>query len=158
MSVDVIENPFVVVDVDEVSGNSSSGNSSYLPIVKNDKQSSIVNVIEQDSKEKSIEEKNKQIAIDNITHAIYNNQRILDEFTRLVIETDDPRAYEICSKMMVNAALLSEKLTNVTYAGYKNANTDSSSNGASSTPQQVNNTQNNIYMNPADLIKHLKGE
>ena len=146
MNVDVVENPFVVVDVNDI----------CPPVKKHDKQSySIVNVVEEDNKGKTIEDKNKQIAIDNITHAIYNNQRILDEFTRLVIETDDPRAYEICSKMLLNTAILSEKLTNVTYAGYKNVNTDNVASHVNN--HQVNNTQN-IYMNPADLIKQLKGD
>ena len=67
-------------------------------------------------------ERVKNIAIENALSAINKNQQVLDEYTRFVMETDDPRAYEIFSKMIVNTAKLSEKLMNTVYGQQKNEN------------------------------------
>ena len=70
--------------------------------------------------DKDKHERVKNIAIENALSAINKNQQVLDEFTRFVMETDDPRAYEIFSKMIVNTATLSEKLMSTVYGQQKN--------------------------------------
>ena len=66
------------------------------------------------------------------------------------METDDPRAYEIFSKMMLNSATISEKLMNIVYTQNKNEEFQNQPSN------QTNIQQNNYIMNPADLIKQLK--
>ena len=102
--------------------------------------------------DKDKHERVKNIAIENALSAINKNQQVLDEFTRFVMETDDPRAYEIFSKMIVNTATLSEKLMSTVYGQQKNENISPQQQPTS----QTNIQQNNYIMNPADLIKQLK--
>ena len=101
--------------------------------------------------EKDKHERVKNVAIENALSAINKNQQVVDEFARFVMETDDPRAYEIFSKMMVNTATLSEKLMNTVYGQQKNENIS-----PQQPTSQTNIQQNNYIMNPADLIKQLK--
>ena len=101
--------------------------------------------------DKDKHERVKNIAIENALSAINKNQQVVDEFTRFVMETDDPRAYEIFSKMMLNTARLSEKLMNTVYGQQKNENISQQQ-----PTSQTNIQQNNYIMNPADLIKQLK--
>ena len=101
--------------------------------------------------DKDKHERVKNIAIENALSAINKNQQVLDEYTRFVMETDDPRAYEIFSKMIVNTAKLSEKLMNTVYGQQKNENLS-----PQQPTSQTNIQQNNYIMNPADLIKQLK--
>ena len=101
--------------------------------------------------EKDKHERVKNVAIENALSAINKNQQVVDEFARFVMETDDPRAYEIFSKMMVNTATLSEKLMNTVYGQQKNENIS-----PQQPTSQTNIQQNDYIMNPADLIKQLK--
>ena len=100
--------------------------------------------------DKQKQERLKEVAIDNVLTTINKNQQVIDEFARFVMETDDPRAYEIFSKMMLNSATISEKLMNIVYAQNKNEEFQNQSSN------QTNIQQNNYIMNPADLIKQLK--
>ncbi len=100
--------------------------------------------------DKQKQERLKEVAIDNVLSTINKNQQVIDEFARFVCETDDPRAYEIFSKMMLNSATISEKLMNIVYAQNKNEEFQNQQSN------QTNIQQNNYIMNPADLIKQLK--
>ena len=100
--------------------------------------------------DKQKQERLKEVAIDNVLSTINKNQQVIAEFARFVMETDDPRAYEIFSKMMLNSATISEKLMNIVYAQNKNEEFQNQSSN------QTNIQQNNYIMNPADLIKQLK--
>ena len=117
-----------------------------ITIVEDDSNKSVA--IIDVGKEK--QERLKEVAIDNALSAINKNQQVVDEFARFVCETDDPRAYEIFSKMMLNSATLSEKLMNIVYAQNKNEDLQNQPSN------QTNIQQNNYIMNPADLIKQLK--
>lgn len=92
-------------------------------------------------------ERVKNIAIDNAISAITKNQQVIDEFARFVLETDDPRAYDIFSRMMVNTATLSEKLMNtVKVETVKNEPVQ----------QTQNNIQNNYILSPSEVIKQIR--
>ena len=100
--------------------------------------------------DKQKQEHLKEVAIDNVLSTINKNRQVIDEFARFVMETDDPRAYEIFSKMMLNSATISEKLMNIVYTQNKNEEFQNQPSN------QTNIQQNNYIMNPADLIKQLK--
>ena len=91
-------------------------------------------------------ERVKSIAIDNAISAITKNQQVIGEFARFVLETDDPRAYDIFSRMMVNTATLSEKLMNtVKVETIKEP-----------VQQTQNNIQNNYILSPSEVIKQIR--
>lgn len=94
----------------------------------------------------------------NINNLLGVSLDAVEEFAKLALATDSPRAFEVLNNMMKTSVEMNQKLLEIHQQKEKRKKTIAETAGGPQVnqPGVVNNTQNNIMMSPADIVAMLK--